>query len=227
MKKPNQAGDVQNNREQQEKDENLKTITRDVPESRMQREQQIQPAAEAEEIESAKSSFSKTVKKPKGQAIKLDKVAEQLGGQSGQFTGSSMRSVSYSGNTGDIAGSSAYTPIVGNTDRSTQRLGKKLDSTAKKVNYIPSEQFIIGRDQSQPLAASPDSVQGYNGTIRNENARAQKNNGAVPQDTMFQRSIDENRRDQRYFVMGQLLYGSAQDGALAYPTIVPEVSDGV
>lgn len=209
-------------RDDQEGKESLETIKKDIPSSRFQGEQQVQDTADALATEAPKTSFDKERVRSKGSVLKQEVaskvVTKGLGGDIPQeVTG--RYSLSYSGNEGTVLGSAAYTPAVGQS-RSDSRYGKKLDATAKKIDYVSSEQVIEDFDESKPLAANPESVQGYNGTYRNENARAQKNNGNVPGELMFQRSVDEIKRDQLYFSTGQVVY---TDGVKTNdtPTFIP------
>jgi hypothetical protein len=194
-------------REQQEAGENLETIKTDVPDSRFQSEQQDNPADTAESVKAPKGNFSKSVEAPKGGVLKQEVashvVTKGIGGAIPESS-TSLRSLSYSGNEGTILDSAAYTPIAGQS-RSDSRFGKKIDTIAKKMNYVPSEQVEVSFDESKPLAANPSATQGYNGTPRNTNARMQKATGAVPSELLFQRSLDEIKRDQLYFSTGQVI----------------------
>lgn len=212
-------------REGQEAKENLESIKKDIPSSRFQGDQQIQDTSSAIRTEAPESSFEKQKVKSKGNVLKQEVasrvVTKGLGGSIPEEV-SGRYSLSYSGNEGTVLGSAAYTPVVGQS-RSSSRYGKKLDATAKKIDYVASEQVIEHFDESKPLAENPESVQGYNGTYRNENARAQKVSGNVPGELMFQRSVDEIKRDQLYFSTGQLVNttgAQTQDT----PTIVPKLN---
>lgn len=198
----------QKTREQQEKAEDLKTLEHDVPGTRFQRDQQVNPAAEGNDTTPAPSEYRKVKAKGTGSRVKQDVAAkvitmENAGGDALNEGSTAAAVLGYDGGSaGNVAGSAAYTPKVGQS-RSDTRYGKKLDATAKKLNFVPSEQVEVDYDESKPLAQSPDSVQGYNGTYRNVNARAQKVSGAVPGALMFQRSVDEISRDQLYYITGQ------------------------
>lgn len=213
------------NRAAQESAEQLETQELKVPSSRFQDKQRLPEAASAIDASAGSSSFSATKQEKKGSVLKQDVAAEVVttgvgGGLPGEVTGT--YSLSYGGNEGTILGSAAYTPSVGQS-RSDSRVGKKLDATVKKINFVASEQVLQEVEESAPLAKNPDAVQGYNGTYRNENARMQKNNGGVPGELLYQRSIDEIKRDQLYFSTGQHV---DTEGVVAYdtPTYVPESS---
>lgn len=121
----------------------------------------------------------------------------------GSFNNSGSRvAASYSGTSGSIISDSSATTQLNHADRSKSRDGKKLDSTAKKINYIISEQVDVNYSEAKPLAES-DELQGYNGTYRNAHARTQKINGGVPGELSFDRSIDEIARDYIYPIGGQ------------------------
>jgi hypothetical protein len=116
--------------------------------------------------------------------------------------------MSFSGDDGTVFGSTASSPMVGQSNRNDTRFGKKVDATAKKINYIPSEQVLVQYDESKPLAESKDSVQGYNGTYKSEEVRQQKKAGGVPGELLFDRSLDLITRDHVYYSTGQVVKGS-------------------
>lgn len=195
-------------REEQEAGEGLPVKKTDAPSERYQTDQQIQNADDAMDTEGVKTSFQKKVKKPRGSQLKQEVAAEVLentiaGGIPTNISG--RYTLSFSGNGGTVIGSASGTPIVGVSDRSDTRFGKKVDATNKLINYVVSEQVLIPFDQSKPLAEARDQVQGYNGTYRAEEARSQKNNGGVPCELYFQRSLDEIKRDHIYFSHGQVV----------------------
>lgn len=206
----------------QEKDEGLDSIKKDIPSSRFQRDQEVVDTNSASKAEAPVNSFDKERVKSKGAVLKQEVasrvVTKGLGGDI-SVDGTGTRTLSYGGNEGTVLGSAAYTPVVGQS-RSDSRYGKKLDATAKKIDYVASEQVIEEFDESAPLSSSPEAVQGYNGTYRNENARAQKVAGNVPGELMFQRSVDEIKRDQLYFSTGQVV---ETDGTnhIDTPTVIP------
>ena len=207
-KQKDSSGKKPLSREEQEQGEGLKEVKTDAPSERFQVDQQVQNADSALDTQGANSSPIKKNVTPKGSQLKQEVVAKVLenqiaGGIPADISG--RQSLSFSGNGGTLIGNAAGTPIVGKTDRSDTREGKKLDSVSKNINYVYSEQFVIPMDQSAPLSQSEGKVQGYNGTYRSEEARAQKNNGAVPGELMFQRSLDEIKRDHLYWGVGQVV----------------------
>lgn len=205
----------QKTRDEQEKDEELQTLRKDVPDSRFQTDQQVNPTAAAEDVKPVASDYQKIKATGTGSRVKQDVAAKVItmanaGGDANNEGSSGAAVLGYDGgNASNVAGSAAYTPKVGQS-RSDSRYGKKLDATAKKLNFVPSEQVEVAYDESKPLSKSPEAVQGYNGTFRNTNARAQKVSGAVPGSLLFQRSVDEIARDQMYYVSGQMIGTTAQ-----------------
>lgn len=213
-------------REEQEATEGYKNQTVDVPGSRFQTEQQDVPAASGVKTKVNNTGFGKKKTKAEGAVLKQEVAARVVDtGVGGEIpeAAAAVRGLSYGGNEGTILASAAYTPIAGQS-RSDSRTGKKLDATAKKINFVPSEQVEEVFDESKPLASNPGAVQGYNGSPRNTNARSQKNVGFAPSELLFQRSLDEIKRDQLYFSTGQVvkerINGSVIDFADT-PTIVP------
>lgn len=214
-------------REEQEATEGYKTQSVEVPGSRFQTEQQDVPAASGAKTQANNAGFGKKKQKAEGAVLKQEVAARVLDtGVGGEVPEASaaVRGLSYSGNEGTILASAAYTPIAGQS-RSDSRTGKKLDATAKKINFVPSEQVEEAFDESKPLAENPSAVQGYNGSPRNTNARSQKNVGFAPSELLFQRSLDEIKRDQLYFSTGQVVKEKVGKNAIDFadtPTIVPE-----
>lgn len=196
-------------REEQEKDENLKTLSHDVPSSRFQKDQQVNPVSEGENTETVKSEYSKKKVSGSGARVKQQVAAKILSSTAGGDAIGDDSGVTFNfgydgGSAGHVASSAAYTPVV-KQSRSDSRYGKKLDAVAKKLNFVPSEQVEVEFDESKPLAKSPEAVMGYNGTYRNTNARSQKTSGGVPGSLLFMRSVDEISRDQMYFAEGQVI----------------------
>lgn len=205
-------------REKEEVKEGKSIIDNDLPENRVQDTQQVATTDDAIKTEAADSSFSKKSTKGKGSELKTEKVSEILTGSSvnsGMGFAASGRSVSGTG--GGVLGANNSTPQA-EKSRSNSRVGKKLDRTATKLNYTPSEQAILEVDESKPLADSADIDQGYNGTYRNENARSQKMSGAVPADLMYQRSVDFIAKDKLYFVEGQMNFQTGDSRTSYYPS---------
>lgn len=197
-------------REILESKETLPTVETNAPAGRMQAKQQVANTMDATAVDPGDQP-GLTIKKQDvpAQVTRTTKVAEVIKEAKGAYAGGSgssgaaaMRAGSYSGTTpvmGDMSGSTQ----LGNADRSTTRTGKKLDSTAKHINYLYNEQVSVKYDESKPLAENPEATQGYNGTYRNEHARTQKKSGFVPADLYYDRSVDEIIADNIYPTMGQ------------------------
>lgn len=196
-------------RAEQEKGEELRTETSSVPEDRFQAKQQVQPADEAEHAEAPDNSFKLKRQKASGSQLRQEVASKMIRSQniSGEIPSNvtGLRTLSFSGDDGTVLGSTASAPIVGSSNRADSRFGKKMDATAKKINYVPSEQVLTEFDESKPLAETKDAVQGYNGTYRSEQVRQQKKSGGVPGELLFDRSVDEILRDQAYFTTGQVV----------------------
>lgn len=191
-------------RTEAEKGEGLDTIQNQVPENRMQSEQQVQDTDSALKTEPVNNGFAMQHTKTKGSKLKQESVAEVLSGgsDSGMGIGAGGRSVS--GTSGGILTADNSTPVADKV-RSKSRVGKKFDRLATKLNFTPCEQALVDFDESKPLADSSNEDQGYNGTYRNEFARSQKHSGAVPGDLMFERSVDMIMKDQLYYSEGQIV----------------------
>lgn len=205
--------------------EGLTSITNEVPENKLQATQQVADTDDALKTKGAKSSFTAKKSKVKGATLKQEAIADVITGSAGSAgMGISAAGRGVSGTSGGILGANNSTPVAGKA-RSDSRVGKKLDRTATKLNYTPSEQVIVEVDESKPLADAREEDQGYNGTYRNESARSQKVMGAVPGDLMFQRSVDLITKDKLYFVEGQQVFQVAGDRTSLNPT--KSYSDGV
>lgn len=207
-----------NSRDREEAMENKETIANEVPGNRYQKDQQIAATNDAIETEGAKSGFTARKTKGKGAELKQQVISDVItgsGNTSGMGVNASGRSVS--GTFGGILGASNSTPQA-DKSRNGSRVGKKLDRTATKLNFTPSEQVLLEVDESKPLADSADQDQGYNGTYRNEFARSQKNSGAVPADLMFQRSVDLICKDLLYPIEGQMVWQTGDDPASYFPS---------
>jgi len=185
-----------------------------APKERFQQDQQIGKAIEAKDTTVGDQSYVKKSTGVKGSSLKQEVASKVLvNGTSGAASletasvGSSARlagarTMTYSGTEGTILGSASGTPNMGKSDRADSRLGRRLDPTNKKINYLVSEQVVVEYDQPKPLAES-ESTQGYNGTPKNTTARMQKVSGTTPTDLLFDRSIDEISRDEIIFASGQ------------------------
>lgn len=198
--------------------EDFEQIKNEVPDNKLQTTQQIADTASAITTEVPESSFQATKGKTKGATLKQEAIAEMIGGSANSAgMGISAAGRGVSGTNGGILGANNSTPIASKS-RSDSRVGKKLDRTATKLNFTPSEQVIVAVDESKPLADASGEDQGYNGTYRNESARSQKIMGAVPGDLMFQRSADLITKDKLYFVEGQQVFQVASDRTSLNPS---------
>lgn len=196
--------------------EGLEQVKNDIPENRMQAEQQVQNSDEALKTKPVPSGFSLKKTGAKGSKLKQEAIAEVISGGSDSGMGISAGGRGVSGTAGGILTANNSTPIAGQV-RGKTRVGKKLDRVANKLNYTPSEQALVEFDESKPLADSASEDQGYNGTYRNEFARSQKKSGGVPGDLLFQRSVDLICKDQLYFTDGQIVLPSSNaSDALCY-----------
>lgn len=202
-----------------EASEGLANIKSEVPENKLQTTQQIAETDDAIKTKGADSSFTAKKSKVKGATLKQQAIADVITGSAGSAgMGISAAGRSVSGTNGGILGANNSTPTASKS-RSDSRVGKKLDRTATKLNFTPSEQVIVEFDESKPLADAAGEDQGYNGTYRNESARSQKIMGAVPGDLMFQRSVDLITKDKLYFVEGQQVFQVASDRTKLNPSI--------
>lgn len=202
-------------REAEEGKEGKPSIANEVNGNKLQSEQQIATTEDAIHTKGESSGFTARKTKGKGAELKQQVISDVITGSSntaGMGVNAAGRSVS--GTAGGILGASNSTPQA-DKSRSGSRVGKKLDRTATKLNFTPSEQVLLEVDESKPLADSADQDQGYNGTYRNEFARSQKIAGAVPADLMFQRSVDFIMKDKLYFIEGQMVL-QANDSNLRY-----------
>ena len=220
-------------RAEQEQTEGLNTTTTDIPNARFQTEQQNTSAVGGDKTSVESTGFGKKKISSNGSVLKQEVAARVVDtGIGGDVPGTavSVKGLSYGGNEGTILASAAYTPSASQA-RSDSRVGKKLDTVAKKLNFVPSEQVEEEFDESKALAENPSAVQGYNGSPRNTNARSQKNVGFTPAELLFQRSLDEIKRDQLYFTTGQVVKQAINGQTIDLqdtPTIVPEKqSNGV
>lgn len=202
-------------RETYEKKEEM-TETKDVnaPKTRFQQSQQVDEAISATKMTAGDQDYQKHNAPIKGTPLKQEVASKVLvngtsgaasfetAAVNGQSRISAARTMAYSGTEGTILGAASGTPNMGKSDRADSRLGRRLDATNKKINYLVSEQVAVEYDQPTPLAES-QSTQGYNGTPKNTSARMQKTRGNNPTDLLYDRSIDELVRDEIVFSSGQ------------------------
>lgn len=208
-------------RASQEDQENLKTVVDSTaPEQRFQKEQQVKPADQAIDTAVDKSQFTPRRHHSKGSQLKQDIAAEVVlaankqgvgGYQASQVTdpGSvGLKSMKFSGDAGTILGSAAGTPTMDAPFRGKDRMQRKLDTTAKQINFLASEQVLVEYDQPPALAEDPSSTQGYSGNPKNVAQRMQKVSGISPAEYDYVRSLDMLSRDQIVFASGQQIYQS-------------------
>lgn len=207
-----------NSRVNEETSEKKETVGNEVPENRMQTDQQIATTSDALDTKPEDGSFQKKTIKGKGSSLKQEKISDALTGSNATAgMGIIFAGRGVSGTAGGVLGSNSSTPVA-KQSRSDSRPGKKLDRLATKINYTPSEQVILAVDESKPLADSADQDQGFNGTYRNETARSQKIMGAVPGDLMFQRSVDLIMKDKLYFLEGQAVFQAGDSRTSYFPS---------
>lgn len=161
-----------------------------------------------------------------GSSVKQEAIAKAISGSgagsSGSgFTpyGSNMRSVPYSGTDARIIDNASGTPAFNKSDRSDSRYGQKTDNTARHINYVPSETYLVDTDGPTPLAESADRVQGALGHPANEFARIQKCSEAFPGAINFERSVDEITDDCLLYCEGQQV--KYEDAGETYDDIDP------
>jgi len=206
-------------REAAEKEEGLEMVKNEVPENRVQQDQQINPTSAANDTKPVQGSFQTKRSTAKGATLKQEVISDAItGSNSSAGMGINAAGRSVSGTAGGILGANNSTPFA-DKSRSGSRVGKKLDRTATKLNYTPCEQVLLNVDESKPLADAADEDQGYNGTYRNEFARSQKIMGAVPADLLFQRSVDFIFKDKLYFVEGQQVFQNDADRTSVNPSL--------
>jgi len=186
--------------------EGTMTVNNEVPDNRMQGDQEVGNNMQADETKVPQSGFGTVKSVGKGSELKQTKISDVLTGSAdGQGMGISAGGRGVSGTVGGILGANNSTPQAG-TSRSGSRPAKKLDRIAQKLNYTPCERPFVPFDESKPLAHAAADDQGFNGTYRNANARSQKLMGAVPADLMFVRSVDYDTKDGLYFLEGQQVF---------------------
>lgn len=207
--------DSQETRVAQKANEGLETLTNGTaPKDRFQTSQQVNKAENATETNAGSNSFTQKKVAAKGGTLKQDVAAAVLLDEKGvggnplsgvaSVQRAGLKSMSYSGDSGTILGTAASTPQMGAPFRAGDRYGKRMDETNKKINFLASEQILVEYDAPKPLAEN-DSTQGYNGTPKNSAARSQKNNGFSNAELLYDRSLDEIRRDIGVFTAGQVV----------------------
>jgi len=140
--------------------------------------------------------------------LKQKKIADVLTAKGAADDGApggmmAMRMASYSGNDANISGNLAATPSTAGGSRGNSRFGKKIDETVRSLNDLASEQVIVKVTKPKPL--SKGGVQGSNRAARNDITVRTKAKGKVPASHLFQRSLDEIRKDKIIFGHGQVV----------------------
>lgn len=140
--------------------------------------------------------------------LKQKKIADVLTAKGAADDGApggmmAMRMASYSGNDANISGNLAATPSTAGGSRGNSRFGKKIDETVRSLDDLASEQVIVKVTKPKPL--SKGGVQGSNRAARNDITVRTKAKGKVPASHLFQRSLDEIRKDRIIFGHGQVV----------------------
>jgi len=140
--------------------------------------------------------------------LKQKKIADVLTAKGAADDGApggmmAMRMASYSGNDANISGNLAATPSTAGGSRGNSRFGKKIDETVRSLDDLASEQVIVKVTKPRPL--SEGGVQGSNRAARNDITVRTKAKGKVPASHLFQRSLDEIRKDKIVFGHGQVV----------------------
>lgn len=167
--------------------------------------------------------FNPTRIEGKGSSVKQEKIAEAIsgngaasgGGFASMSVNSGLRSIPYSGTDARIIDNASGTPAFDKSDRRDSRYGQKTDNTARHLNYVPSETYIIEQDGPTPLSESADKVQGGLGHPANEFALIQKASEAFPGTLNFERSVDEYVDDIILATTGQQLDYDQVEGGFA------------
>lgn len=161
-----------------------------------------------------------------GSTIKQEVIAKAISGSGAGSSGSgftpygaNMRSIPYSGADARIIDNASGTPAFNKSDRSDSRYGQKTDNTARHINYVPSETYLVDTDGPKPLSESADRVQGALGHPANEFARIQKCSEAFPGAINFERSVDEITDECLLYCEGQQV--KYEDAGDTYDDIDP------
>lgn len=131
-----------------------------------------------------------------GKGVGFDQLANPgaYGKVSGSYTGDGAN---------NVLGSLSNTPVLSGPAQGRTREGKKLSDPNKDINNMASEQYATFFEQPKALAFDREATVGYNGNPSNISARAQKNSGSTPAEMLYDRSLDEIRRDHVIFTCGQ------------------------
>jgi hypothetical protein len=146
--------------------------------------------------------------------LKQQKIADVLTAKGSADDGApggmmAMRMASYSGNDAKISGNLAATPSTAGDSRGKSRYEKKIDETVRSLDDLASEQVIVKVTKPKPL--SKGGVQGSNRANRNDITVRTKAKGKVPASHLFQRSLDEIRKDKIVFGHGQVVKSANTD----------------
>ena len=115
-----------------------------------------------------------------------------------------------------VVGDASKIPYTDGGFRPNSRSAKKTADTDFLINNAVSEQIIPEFEGSKDLRNSPNSLQGYNGRKQFNSARGKKNAGSLPQETLFDRSIDFHLIDSTIHTTGQVLDNISAEAD--YPT---------
>jgi hypothetical protein len=115
-----------------------------------------------------------------------------------------------------VVGDASKIPYTEGGFRPNSRSAKKTADTDFLINNAVSEQIIPEFEGSKDLRKNPNSLQGYNGRKQFNSARGKKNAGSLPQETLFDRSIDFHFIDSTVHTTGQVLDNISAEAD--YPT---------
>lgn len=195
-----------------ERSENLPERNVDAPAERFQDTQQVNPAITAGDNKTPASPYTKKSSKNSGSKLKQEVAAEVITGKAAGGPSSDvfaanqygLKAMSFGGDAGTIMGDVSGTPTLGKDAQGKTRFDKRNSDANKQINFIASEQIAVEYENIPPLSKSDDVV-GYNGNPKLTNARSQKASGKSPAELLYDRSLDEIRRDEFVFTHGQVV----------------------
>ena len=207
-----------------EKSEQLPERNVDAPAERFQDTQQVNPAIAAGDNKTPVSPYSKKPSTNSGSKLKQEVAAEVITGKAAGGPSSDvfaagnygLKAMSFGGDAGTIMGDVSGTPTLGKDAQGKTRFDKRNSDANKQINFIASEQINVEYENIPPLSKSDDTV-GYNGNPKLTNARSQKASGKSPAELLYDRSLDEIRRDEFVFTHGQVVKQGGVDYS-DYPT---------
>lgn len=217
-----------------ENKENLPTEAVDAPAERFQDTQQVNSAINQGDNATPDTTYQKKKVRAQGAQLKQNVAAEVITGKGGAGSyrdvmspvALQLKTMSYSGDTSGLLGDMSGTPVLGKDAQGKTRFEKRNSDANKQINYIASEQVVVEYDNIPALAESKSTV-GYNGTPKPAAARSQKTTGVTPADLLYDRSLDEIRRDEFVFTVGQTIK-TAGVKYYDYPTVTTTIdADGV